>query len=259
MGYTKVFASIVSSTLWCEDSDTRVVWITMLAMADRHGEVTATIPGLARIACVPLEACEAALAKFLAPDKYSRTETAEGRRIEKIEGGWAIINHAKYRLMASKEDQKEKTAERTRRYRDRHTPSHTVTVTHRDAAVTQDRDIAEAEEDSYGSAKENYNSKPTSRNSVANATGEQASPKVQIFQEYLPWMNQRAGKDCRSVLGLLCSTVGDDDALSTLRLCKEADPVDPVGWIRARMRPRETNDQRKDREIREAIERSKLQ
>jgi hypothetical protein len=108
-------------------------------------------------------------------------------------------------------------------------------------------------------SKENYNLKPPSCNSVANATAEQASAKATIFQEFLPWMTQRAGKDCRGVLGSLCSTLGDDDALSTLRVCREANPVDPIGWIKARMKPRETTDQRKDREIREAIERSKMQ
>jgi len=141
MAYTKLFASIVSSTLWSEDSDTRVVWITMLAMADKHGEVTATIPGLARLAGVSLEACEAALVNFLAPDKYSRTETAEGRRIEKIEGGWALINHGKYRRLASKEDSVEKNAERQRRFKKRNG----VTVTPGNAQVTQDRDIADTD------------------------------------------------------------------------------------------------------------------
>jgi hypothetical protein len=46
-GYTKLFSSIVSSTLWREPAATKVVWITMLALADRHGEVEASIPGLA--------------------------------------------------------------------------------------------------------------------------------------------------------------------------------------------------------------------
>jgi hypothetical protein len=47
-GYTKLFSSIITSTIWGEDSDTKVVWITLLAMKDRNGEVKSTIPGLAR-------------------------------------------------------------------------------------------------------------------------------------------------------------------------------------------------------------------
>jgi len=149
MAYTKVFGDILTSTVWLEDSDTRVVWLTMLAMADQHGEVMASVPGLAHTARVPVDACRAALDKFMSPDPDSRTPDCDGRRIEKIDGGWALINHTKYRLLASKEDRKEKTAERNRRYRERvtHRDAARRTVTHRDAAVTQDRDIAEAEAD----------------------------------------------------------------------------------------------------------------
>ena len=35
MSFTKVHQSILQSSLWCEDSDTKVVWITMLALADK--------------------------------------------------------------------------------------------------------------------------------------------------------------------------------------------------------------------------------
>ena len=44
-GFTKLFNTIVSSTIWREDSDTRVVWVTMLAMADRDGHVEASNSG----------------------------------------------------------------------------------------------------------------------------------------------------------------------------------------------------------------------
>lgn len=131
-GYTKLFSSIVTSSLWSEDSDTRIVWITLLAMADQHGEVQAAIPGLARMAGVTIERTEAALAMFLAPDEYSRSKENEGRRIEVIDGGWALLNHAKYRHMASIDDQREKTRIRVQRHRARNadvTPSnHPVTV-----------------------------------------------------------------------------------------------------------------------------------
>lgn len=71
----------------------------MLAMADRKGRVWASVPGLANRARVPLEDTEKALATFLAPDRYSRTPDNEGRRIEPIDGGWQLLNHAKYRDM----------------------------------------------------------------------------------------------------------------------------------------------------------------
>lgn len=106
-GYTKLFGSIVGSTIWSEDNETRIVWITMLAMADQHGEVQASIPGLAKFASVSLAAMEAALGKLMAPDPYSRTKDNEGRRIEEIDGGWRLLNHAKYRAVHNADDRRE--------------------------------------------------------------------------------------------------------------------------------------------------------
>jgi len=121
MAYTKLFNNILTSTIWGEDVQTRLVWITMLAMADKNGEVQATIPGLARMAVVDLDACRAAVAKFLQPDPDSRTQDDEGRRIEEIEGGWVLLNYAKYREMASEADRKEKAAIRAKRAYDKRT------------------------------------------------------------------------------------------------------------------------------------------
>jgi hypothetical protein len=150
MSYTKLFSSIVTSTIWTEDDKTRIVWITMLAIANKHGEVQASIPGLARVSGVSVEAAEAAINRFLAPDQYSRTPDDEGRRIEKIEGGWQLLNHAKYRAMASKDEAVASSAIRQRRFRERKARNGTVTdsnalVTHRNGTVTHKRDIAEAE------------------------------------------------------------------------------------------------------------------
>ncbi len=154
MAYTKLFSSIIASTVWAQDAPTKIVWITLLALADKEGEVMGSVPGLAHLARVSVEECDAALQTFMSPDPYSRTPTAEGRRIEPIDGGWQIINHAKYRRMASKDDQKEKAAARQARFRKRNA---TITDsngkgTQSNAYVTQDRDIAEAEEDSLGRA-----------------------------------------------------------------------------------------------------------
>jgi hypothetical protein len=115
--FTKLFSSITASTVWCRPSDTRVVWITMLAMADRHGRVWASIPGLAKEAAVSVEACRTAVAEFLAPDPDSRTKVNEGRRIEPIDGGWRLINHAKYRAIRDQEERRAYKAEKQREYR----------------------------------------------------------------------------------------------------------------------------------------------
>lgn len=105
--FTKLFSSITESTIWCEPDRTRLVWICMLAMADKNGRVWASVPGLANRARVPLVDAEIALAAFLAPDPYSRTPDNEGRRIEPIDGGWRLLNHEKYRSIRDDESIKE--------------------------------------------------------------------------------------------------------------------------------------------------------
>ncbi len=145
--YSKLFSQIVGSTIWAEDHTTRIVWITLLALKDRFGEVNGTPVGLARIANVTLEECNAALTKFLEsePSKHD-----DGRRIEEIEHGWYILNHDKYQRLASKEDSIERNAERQRRFKRRRSVTVTkgnASVTQGNAQVTQDRDISDADAD----------------------------------------------------------------------------------------------------------------
>lgn len=106
-GFTKLFSTIVTSTIWREDDKTRILWITMLALAERTGLVPASIPGMANAAGMTIAECEGGLAKLMAPDPYSRTKTHEGRRVEVVESGFRIINYLKYREAARYEDRKE--------------------------------------------------------------------------------------------------------------------------------------------------------
>ncbi len=89
----------------------------MLAMSDRYGRVWASIPGLAKEAAVSVDACREAVHKFLSPDPDSRTKVAEGRRIEPIDGGWKLINHAKYRSIRDEEERRAYKTEKQREYR----------------------------------------------------------------------------------------------------------------------------------------------
>jgi len=117
MQFTKLFNSILDSTIWQEPLETKVVWITMLAMCDRTGEVHASVPGLAKRAGVTLQQCNAALACLESPDEYSRTKTHDGRRIREIDGGWELLNHAKYRALLSAEERREYNKNKQAQYR----------------------------------------------------------------------------------------------------------------------------------------------
>jgi len=95
------------------------VWITMLALMDRDGIVSASVPGLSHEARVDLDLCKEALERLMSPDEHSRTPDYEGRRIAPVDGGWKVLNSEKYRQLCSADDRREKTAERVRRYRER--------------------------------------------------------------------------------------------------------------------------------------------
>ena len=125
-GYTKLFSSIIASTIWREDDKTRIVWITMLAMSDKNGIVEASVPGLADFSRVTVEEARAAVAKLEGPDPDSRTPDFEGRRIEKVEGGWRLLNHAKYRAKLNADDRREYLAKKQREFRERHRESTSV-------------------------------------------------------------------------------------------------------------------------------------
>lgn len=107
MQFTKLFSCILDSTIWQEPPQTKILWITMLAMSDRNGEVHASVPGLAKRAGITLEECERGIACLMAPDPYSRTKDHDGRRVGTIDGGWALLNHAKYRALLSAEERRE--------------------------------------------------------------------------------------------------------------------------------------------------------
>jgi hypothetical protein len=105
--FTKLFSSIIASSVWCEDNETRIVWITMMAMCNKNGYVFASEPGLAKCAQVPLESVLKALKRFQSPDKFSCSPEYEGRRIEKVDGGWRLLNYLKFRAIRNEDDRRE--------------------------------------------------------------------------------------------------------------------------------------------------------
>lgn len=107
MGYTKLFSSIVASTIWREDVSTKVLWVTMLAMKNERHIVEGSVPGLAHLAGVSLEQCSTSLKKLESPDPYSRNQEHEGRRIEPVDGGWLILNGEYYRKKMSLDERRE--------------------------------------------------------------------------------------------------------------------------------------------------------
>lgn len=116
-GFVKLFGSIITSTIWQEDPETKVVWITLLVLADAEGFVNTTIPGLANIANISIEKTREAIEKLESSDSDSRTTDFGGRRIAKVDGGWLILNYLKYRKARDPLERKEYMRKYMQEYR----------------------------------------------------------------------------------------------------------------------------------------------
>ena len=116
-GYTKLFSSILMSSIWEESMETRLVWVTMLALADQHGHVDGTVKSLARVSRVTIEQCQRALDCLLGPDGDDRSGVLDGRRLVPQQGGWGLVNHATYRNKMSADDRRERDRIRKRNAR----------------------------------------------------------------------------------------------------------------------------------------------
>jgi hypothetical protein len=162
-GYTKLFSSIVHSTIWREEDHVRIVWVTMLALADKNGIVEASIPGLSDVSRVSIEQCSDALDKLKSEDQYSRSQDFDGRRIAEIDGGWLLLNYVKYRGKLVKEKVREQTRERVKRHRERVTQNVT-----RNANVTPSNAQSEAESQSEAKAEAYTKKKNTKKNNPNN-------------------------------------------------------------------------------------------
>lgn len=106
--WTPLWSSILDSTVWSESKDVRLLWITMLAMKDRDGLVESSLVGLSRRAGLTMEETKVAMVVLESPDMKSETnQDHEGRRVKRVEAGWLVLNHLKYRDEISKMRQRE--------------------------------------------------------------------------------------------------------------------------------------------------------
>jgi hypothetical protein len=156
-GYTKLFNSILASTVWREPMEVRIVWITLLAMADKDGIAEGSVPGLADFARIPVKATREALARLSAPDPDSRSQEHDGRRIQAVDGGWQLLNHAKYRAKMGADERREYNRLKQAQYRGRVQTS--LTVNHNVPCV----DNTEAKAEAYTEPKDNKDAKASSK------------------------------------------------------------------------------------------------
>lgn len=113
--YTPLFSQIIDSSLWKEGVNVRVLFITMLASQDSDHVVRVPdhhLPGRANLSekevWEGLKVLKSADRKSLFPQPF------DGRRIEKVDGGWLILNGEHYQEMMRKANKRAKWARNKR-------------------------------------------------------------------------------------------------------------------------------------------------
>jgi hypothetical protein len=126
--YNKLFSKILDSSIWLASDATRLVFLTCIASMDEDGICHfASVPNLAHRARVDLAAAERAVAELEAPDPHSADPENGGRRLERVPGGWLVLNAAKYRELVKRSDQRAATARRVRKHRETRRNTDSVT------------------------------------------------------------------------------------------------------------------------------------
>ncbi len=142
--YAKVFAQIFDSSI-ADDYKLRHFFMDLLVLADINGVIDMTPTAIAGRTRIPLAEVTAHLAALEQPDPESRTPNHDGRRIAKLDDhrswGWCIINYEKFRAIASEEQRRSKTRERTKKWREsQQKTARDVSVTLGDAGDAMQRE-----------------------------------------------------------------------------------------------------------------------
>jgi hypothetical protein len=134
--YNKLFSSILDSSIWLEDPPTKVVWVTLLAAMDQDGYAHfSALQNLANRAVLSLEETEKAIKLLESPDPNSADREFDGRRIERVPGGWMVLNARKYGDKINRQIAREKVRKRVAKFRQRRR-NQSQTTNRRNNAVT---------------------------------------------------------------------------------------------------------------------------
>lgn len=154
--YNKLFTSILDSSIWMESDHVRIVWITFLAAMDEDGFVRfGCVENVANRARVSVDSAREAIEILSSPDQRNPDQEHEGRRINKGDGGYLVLNSSKYRDIVNREVAKARNRDRQKRFRERLNPKNNATVTPSNAGVTDHNGHvtqSETEAEAYGTA-----------------------------------------------------------------------------------------------------------
>jgi len=113
--YGKLFEQMYDGTL-AENWQALITFQQMIILCDDSGVIDLTPSAISRRTGIPIEHIKAGIKTLESDDPYSRTPDENGRRIVRLDDhrpwGWKIVNHQKYKQMASYEDKKKADRER---------------------------------------------------------------------------------------------------------------------------------------------------
>lgn len=110
--FAPLFSEITDSSVWEEPYHVRLLWLTMLAKKQSDHVVYGDTYRLRRWSNLrTMEEVDDALRILTSPDERRKGQEFDGRRIEKVDGGWKVLNGQKY------EDLMRKISERIRKAR----------------------------------------------------------------------------------------------------------------------------------------------
>jgi len=156
--YNKLFAKILDSSIWLESVHTRIVWLTMIAAMDKDGFVQfASVENLSYRARVSVAEAKKAVQILESEDDKSSDPDNGGRRIEKVPGGWMILNSEKHRGLVTSAISREQIRVRVARHRENKKDQTTLPVTTDPLRVTNGNDQHDYDYEYAGSLLDGFN------------------------------------------------------------------------------------------------------
>ena len=127
MSFSKLHSQIIHSSIWMEKHHVVRLWITILAIKDLDGMVRGSKYAIAHTAHLTREEADEAFERLESPDEMSSSREEDGRRIVRVDGGWFVVNHEKYKNLSPPESKREQAKIRQQRYRDKRDVTRNVT------------------------------------------------------------------------------------------------------------------------------------
>lgn len=160
--YNKIFTKILDSSIWLEADPTRIVWITMIAAMDEDGMCHfASVENLARRAVVDVEKAKEAVRVLESADSNSCDPEHDGRRIERVPGGWLVLNAKKYKELVTRVVAREQTRQRVARYRQKQAGCNApVTVSNDSVTPSETVSVSESVSTDVGQTRSGSPAKP---------------------------------------------------------------------------------------------------